>query len=83
MKKLWDNIGKTEIRNIIAIITVIGGFIMLYLMIIKPIPAENKDTVNLAVGVILGGLIGGVNGYYFGSSKNQNQTEGKDKTNGS
>ncbi len=69
MKKLFDKIGKTEVTNIIAIITVIGGFVMLYLMIIKPIPAENKDTVNLAVGVILGGLIGGVNGYYFGSSK--------------
>lgn len=70
MKKFFDRIGTTEIRNIIAVISVIGAFIMLYLLIIKPIPAGNKDTVNIAVGVVLGGLIGGVNGYFFGASKN-------------
>lgn len=71
MKKLFSNIGKAEIRNTIAVISVIGSFIMLYLIIMKPIPAGNKDTVNIAIGVILGGLIGGVTGYYFGASKTQ------------
>lgn len=70
MKRFWEKIGVAEIRNIIAIISVVGAFIMLYLLIMKPIPAENKDTLNIAVGVVLGGLIGGVNGYFFGASKN-------------
>lgn len=65
----------SDIRNIIAIISVIGAFIMLYMMIIKPIPAANKDTVNIAVGVVLGGLIGGVNGFYFGASKKEKDAE--------
>ena len=70
-----QRITKQDIRNIIAIISVVGAFIMLYLMIIKPIPAENKDTVNIAVGVVLGGLIGGVNGYYFGAAKGDSKKE--------
>lgn len=79
MKKLFDKIGKTEVTNIIGIISVVGGFVMLYLMIITPIPAENKDTVNLSVGVILGGLIGGVNGYFFGASKTRTNTTTTEK----
>ncbi|HEV7782600.1 MAG TPA: hypothetical protein VGO58_15100 [Chitinophagaceae bacterium] len=69
MKKIFAKIGTAEIRNIIAIISVLGAFLMLYMIIIKPIPAENKETVNLCVGFVLGGLIAGVNGYYFGASK--------------
>lgn len=69
MKNFFQKIGNAEIRNIISIISVLGAFAVLYLLIMKPIPAENKDTLNLSVGFILGGLIGGINGYYFGASK--------------
>lgn len=75
MGEFWKKVTAGDIRNIIAIISVIGGFIMFYLIVIKPIPAENKDTVNMTVGVLLGGLIGGVNGYYFGASKSENKKE--------
>lgn len=70
-----QRISTTSIRNIIAIISVVGAFLMLYLAFIKPIPAENKETVNLAVGFVLGGLIAGVNGYYFGASKKDEKQE--------
>lgn len=73
MKRFWDKIGTTEIRNILAVISVVGAFLMLYLAFVKPIPSENKETVNLAVGFVLGGLIAGVNGYYFGASKGNNE----------
>lgn len=69
MKKFFENIGKTEIRNILAVITVIGCFILLYLLQIKPIPDGNKDVLNVAIGFVFGGTLGGVSGYYFGSSK--------------
>lgn len=69
MKKFWDKIGTTEIRNILAVISVVGAFIVLCMIIMKPIPEGNKDTVNLALGIILGGLVGGIAGYYFGASK--------------
>jgi len=69
MKKFWEKIGTTEIRNILAVISVVGSFIVLYFLIIKPIPGENKETVNLALGFTLGSLVAGVNGFYFGASK--------------
>jgi hypothetical protein len=65
----FQKISSGDIRNIIAVISVIGAFLVMYLIIIKPIPVENKETVNLALGFVLGGLIAGVNGYYFGASK--------------
>ena len=70
---LLDRIGKTEIRNIIAVMAVIGCFTLLYLMIIKPIPIENKDVLNVAVGFVFGGLLGGVSGFFFGNSKNDSK----------
>lgn len=78
MTEFLKKITKSDIRNIIAIISVVGAFIMLYMAFIKPIPVENKETVNLAVGFVLGGLIAGVNGYYFGASKGESK-ETKDE----
>lgn len=69
MKKLLDKIGTTEIRNILAVLTVVGCFILLYLLQIKPIPEGNKDVLNVAIGFVFGGLLGGVAGFFFGSSK--------------
>ena len=71
----WQKITKSDIRNILAVMSVLGAFIMLYLIIIKPIPTENKDTVNILAGAVIGGLIGGVNGYYFGASKTDNKKD--------
>lgn len=71
MKKLFNNIGKTEIRNILAVMIVCGCFILLYLMQIKPVPTENQGILNVAIGFVFGGALAGVVGYYFGSSKTE------------
>lgn len=71
MKKFLDSVGKTEIRNIIAVITAIGCFVLLYLLQIKAIPLENKDVINIAIGFVFGGLLSSVGGYYFGGSKSE------------
>lgn len=75
MKQFFQNIGTSDIRNILGITTVIGCFILLYLMMIKEIPAGNKDVVNIAVGFIFGGLLAGVAGFYFGASKKERDTK--------
>ncbi len=69
MKDFFSKISSTEIRNVLAIITTLGCFILLYLLIIKPIPVQNKDVLNVAVGFVFGGALGGVMGFFFGSSK--------------
>lgn len=71
MSEFFKNIGKNDIRNILAVISVLGCFVLLYLMMIKPIPVENKDIMNIATGFVFGGLLAGVAGFYFGSSKSE------------
>lgn len=71
MTEFLKKITKSDIRNILAVITVIGSFVLLYQMLYKPIPVDNKDVVLTAVGFVLGGLVAGVNGYYFGASKGE------------
>ena len=75
MGKWFSSIGKSDIRNILAVIAVVGAFIVLYMLIVTPIPETNKDTVNLALGFVLGGLIGGVTGFYFGASKGETKKD--------
>lgn len=78
MTEFLKKITKSDIRNILAVISVLGAFVVLYLLIITPIPAANKDTVNLALGFVLGGLVGGVSGFYFGASKGETKKEGEE-----
>lgn len=75
MTEFLKKITKSDIRNILAVISVVGAFIVLYMLIVTPIPAANKDTVNLALGFVLGGLVGGVSGFYFGASKVDSKKE--------
>ncbi len=69
MTEFLKKITKTDIRNIIAVITVVGCFILLYLLQVKEVPAGNKDVLNIAIGFVFGTGLGGVFGFFFGSSK--------------
>ncbi len=79
MKKLFDKIGKAEITNLLGIIIVLGCFVLLYLLIITPIPAENKDVLNIAIGFVFGGALAGVVGFFFGASKTRTDTTTTEK----
>ena len=53
----------------ILAITIIGAtFYLGYTLLTETVPQENRDIINVALGMILG-LSGTVVGYYFGSSK--------------
>lgn len=69
MKEIWLKIKEADIRNIVAIITSVGSFVMLYLLIAKEVPTPNHDVVIAGVGYILGQSNGSVYGYLFGSTK--------------
>jgi hypothetical protein len=75
MTEFLKKITSGDIRNILAVIATLGCFAMLYLLIITPIPGENKDIVLTAVGFVFGGLLSGVGGYYFGASKEKTKDE--------
>lgn len=69
MTEFLKKVTKADIRNILALVVVIGCFILLYIMQVKAIPVENKDMINIAVGFVFGGALAGVIGYYFGGNK--------------
>jgi lipoprotein signal peptidase len=69
MKRFLETFSKTQFGNILALIIVLGCFVLLYTMMIKEIPPQNKDVVNIAVGFIFGGALAGVIGYYYGGTK--------------
>jgi hypothetical protein len=71
MPEWLKRITKTDIRNILAIIIVIGSFLLLYLLQVRPIPEQNHDLVLTAGGFIFGGALAGVVGFYFGATKGE------------
>lgn len=70
MTEFLHKISSKDIRNIIAIMLVAGCFLLMYIFMIKEIPAPNRDLVMVAAGAIMGNLKD-VTGYFFGSSKNE------------
>ncbi len=69
---------KSDIRNSIAIIIVVGCFILMYLLQVKPIPEQNHDLVLTVGGFIFGGALACVVGYYFGATKNDKKVNNED-----
>lgn len=65
-------------RHIIAFTIIMGSFGFLFILMYRAVPAANKDTVNLAVGFILG-LLTGVGAYYFGSSKDKSDADAQNR----
>lgn len=70
MKEFFGKITSKDIRNILAVIFVIGCFIMVYLFLIREMPLPNKDVLLMSSGYLFGALQL-VLSYYFGSSKNE------------
>ena len=55
-------------KAIIAITTIFFSFAILTLLILYPVPKENKDVINIVIGMVIGTGFGGVITYFFGSS---------------
>ena len=79
MKKIFEKIGKSEITNLLGVVIVLGCFVLLYLLIITPIPNENKDVLNIAIGFVFGGALAGVIGFFFGASKTRTENTTTEK----
>ena len=68
MKNTGFNL-RENVTEILAIISVTMSFLFLFFLLFNPIPTENQDIVNVSVGFIIGAIVQGVTGYYFGASK--------------
>jgi hypothetical protein len=70
MNEFFGKITSKDIRNIIAVMFVIGCFVMIYLFMIRDIPVPNRDLLMVVAGAIVSNLKD-ITGYFFGSSKNE------------
>ncbi len=61
-------------RAIIAFAIVAGSFGFLFVLAFRAVPTDNKDTINLAAGFVLG-VLSTVASYYFGNSKDKSDAE--------
>jgi len=59
--------GKKLFQYILGGLIVTGFFVLLYFLVIRPIPEKNSDLLNLIVGALIGNF-GAVVSYFFGSS---------------
>ena len=67
---------------VLGALIAIGFFALLYILVYKSIPVENKDVLNLVIGALIGSFTTVVS-YFFGSSKGSSDKtkliNGKDK----
>lgn len=77
MTEFLHKISSKDIRNIIAVMFVIGCFVMIYLFMIHDIPGANRDLLMVVAGAIVSNLKD-ITGYFFGSSKNEADKAKKD-----
>jgi len=80
MKTFFIKIGKSEIRNIIAIICVTGVFALLFLLCFIEIPPVNKDLFERTIDRVITLGFGVMICWYFGSSKNEADANKNDIT---
>lgn len=78
MPEWLKRLTKSDIRNSLAIIIVLGCFVLMYLLQVRPIPEQNHDLVLTVGGFIFGGALAGVVGYYFGATKNEKKVNNED-----
>jgi hypothetical protein len=78
MTEFLKRITVKDIRNVLAVIIVVGCFVLFYFLVVKAIPAENKDLLNIVAGMLFGGPLAAVCGYYFGSSKTEGDRSKKE-----
>lgn len=62
------------VRPLLALVIVGASFAFMFAILYKEIPANNRETVNLVVGFMLG-ITATVGAYYFGTSKDKSDTE--------
>lgn len=79
MKRFFESLSKTETRGFISIITVIGAFLLVALLMVVEVPQRNERILDMSLGILLGACAGAVYQFHFGTSKNESDKISKDK----
>ncbi len=68
MKQFFQSLREQDIRNVIALIVILGTFVIQVMILKSNIPEKNHDIAVTTVVMTLG-MQAGVIAYYFGASK--------------
>ena len=60
---------RESITEILAIIGFLMSFIFLFILVFVAVPDVNAKLIDVSVGFIIGTIVTGISGYYFGASK--------------
>lgn len=71
MTSLIRKLGKAEIRNLLAVLSLLGCLTLIGLLQVHPVPEQNKDILNIAIGFLFGSCLSPVFQFFFGSSKTE------------
>lgn len=72
---MWERINKVSIQVIIAVMTVVGSYGLLYLLAFKEIPPHNRDLFNVLVGAVIGATLSAVIGWLYTTNKHNNKPQ--------
>lgn len=68
MKQFFQSLREQDIRNVLALIIIVGTFVIQIMILKSNIPEKNHDIAIATVAMTLG-MQAGVIAYYFGASK--------------
>lgn len=77
MPEFLKKLGNSEIRNWLAVITLVGCLSLVGMMQVHPLPEKNKDILNIAIGFLFGSCLSPVFQFFFGSSKTESDKNKK------
>jgi heme/copper-type cytochrome/quinol oxidase subunit 4 len=69
---MWEKLNKVSIQVIVAVVSIVASYGLLYLLIMKEVPAGNRDLLNIMIGVVCGSTVTGVIGWLYTHNKTRN-----------
>ena len=76
---MWEKLNKVSVQVIVAVISIIASYGLLYFLIFKAVPPENKDLVNVMIGVVCGSTVSAIMGWLYTTNKHQTRQTKNDE----
>lgn len=65
----WGKMLKDSFQYILAALITVGFFTVVWILLTRAVPVDNKTELDIVLGALVGAFTGGIVNYFFGSSK--------------
>jgi hypothetical protein len=66
---MWEKLNKLSVQVIISVVVVVGSYLFLFVLAVKPVPEQNEKLIDILGGIIIGSSLTGVIGWLFTMNK--------------